>query len=231
MLDDDDRTVKGREATNLRRQDFLLLAMLAAASTPASGQTEAPPTDSAPQSRTSPAYGANCTCFPALRPPPTGHGPLANTSRGRQIYEVDGPRAPGEEGALATNNNQLIADYSDPILKPHAAAAVKKHGEIELSGHGAPTSGNQCFPEPVPYIFWNFAILVLQQPNQITILYDEDHQVRRVRMNESHPAQVTPSWYGDSVGHYEGDTLVHPVPLRSSAMITLHRFRREPVRG
>jgi hypothetical protein len=27
-------------------------------------------------------------------------------------------------------------------------------------------------------------------------------------MNEPHPARVTPSWYGDSVGHYEGDTLV-----------------------
>ena len=29
-----------------------------------------------------------------------------------------------------------------------------------------------------------------------------------VRMNQPHPAQVKPSWYGDSVGHYEGDTLV-----------------------
>jgi len=29
-----------------------------------------------------------------------------------------------------------------------------------------------------------------------------------VRLNEPHPAQVMPSWYGDSVGHYEGDTLV-----------------------
>ena len=28
------------------------------------------------------------------------------------------------------------------------------------------------------------------------------------RRNQPHPAQVTPSWYGDSVGHYEGDTLV-----------------------
>jgi hypothetical protein len=27
-------------------------------------------------------------------------------------------------------------------------------------------------------------------------------------MNQPHPAQLTPSWYGDSVGHYEGDTLV-----------------------
>jgi hypothetical protein len=51
-------------------------------------------------------------------------------------------------------------------------------------------------------------VQLLQQPDKITMLYDEDHEVRRVRMNEPHPEQVTPSWYGDSVGHYEGDTLV-----------------------
>ena len=49
---------------------------------------------------------------------------------------------------------------------------------------------------------------LLQQPDKITIVYDYDHQVRHVRMNEPHPAPVMPSWYGDSVGHYEGDTLV-----------------------
>jgi hypothetical protein len=60
----------------------------------------------------------------------------------------------------------------------------------------------------VPYVFWNFGLQMLQQPNQITMLYFHDHEVRRVRMNASHPAHVAPSWYGDSVGHYEGDTLV-----------------------
>ncbi len=49
---------------------------------------------------------------------------------------------------------------------------------------------------------------MLQEPRQITILYEQDHEVRRVRMNQPHPAKLTPSWYGDSVGHYEGDTLV-----------------------
>jgi hypothetical protein len=43
---------------------------------------------------------------------------------------------------------------------------------------------------------------------QITILYDYNYDIRHVRMNEPHPARLTPSWYGDSVGHYEGDTLV-----------------------
>jgi hypothetical protein len=35
-----------------------------------------------------------------------------------------------------------------------------------------------------------------------------DHQVRTVRMNQPHAAKQEPSYYGDSVGHYEGDTLV-----------------------
>jgi len=60
----------------------------------------------------------------------------------------------------------------------------------------------------VPYIFFQIGVQLLQQPDKITILYLRDHEVRRVRMNESHPAHVTPSWYGDSIGHYEGDTLV-----------------------
>jgi hypothetical protein len=53
--------------------------------------------------------------------------------------------------------------------------------------------------------YWNADV---PEADQITILYIWDHEVRHVRMNEPHPAQVTPSSYGDSVGHYEGDTLV-----------------------
>jgi hypothetical protein len=49
---------------------------------------------------------------------------------------------------------------------------------------------------------------MLQKPQEILIIYRGDHQVRHVRMNQTHPARITPSWYGDSVGHYEGDTLV-----------------------
>jgi hypothetical protein len=49
---------------------------------------------------------------------------------------------------------------------------------------------------------------ILQQPDKITILYYTGHQVRRVRMNQPHPQHATASWYGDSVGHYERDTLV-----------------------
>jgi len=58
------------------------------------------------------------------------------------------------------------------------------------------------------FCFSSGAIQILQQPDKVAILYTYDHQIRHVRLNQSHPAHVTPTWYGDSVGHYEGDTLV-----------------------
>jgi hypothetical protein len=127
-----------------------------------------------------------------LEPTPSGPGPVTNRSRRNGVSDI----------------YQFVGDYTNPILKPWAAEALKKLGEISLSGVTYPTPGNQCWPEPLPFIFRNFGMQILQQPHQITILYSDNHEVRRVRLNQPHPAQVTPSWYGDSVGHYEGDTLL-----------------------
>jgi hypothetical protein len=106
------------------------------------------------------------------------------------------------------NGLRLVGDYKNPILKPEAAEIVKKHGAIGLKGEGDPTPRNQCWPGGVPFAFPSGTTQLIQQPDQVIILYGYDHQVRHVRLNQSHPAQVTPSWYGDSVGHYEGDALV-----------------------
>jgi len=41
------------------------------------------------------------------------------------------------------------------------------------------------------------------------MLYDQDHGVRRIYMDgRGHPANLTPTWMGHSIGHYDGDTLV-----------------------
>jgi hypothetical protein len=92
-------------------------------------------------------------------------------------------------------------------LQPWAAAVVKRFGEISLAGITFSNPSNQCWPFPMPFIYKQFLMQMIQQPDKITMLYNGD-QVRRVRLNEPHPSPLTPSWYGDSVGHYEGDTLV-----------------------
>jgi hypothetical protein len=121
---------------------------------------------------------------------------------------VNKSRVRGGANDGVSNFREFVGDYANPILKPAAAQVVKKHGEISLNGETYPTPSNQCWPEPLPYIFWNPGMQMLQQPRQITVLYDYGYQVRHVRVNEPHPAQVAPSWYGDSVAHYEGDVLV-----------------------
>jgi hypothetical protein len=197
-------TDREREFGMHRQRDCFVLVILAtAAAEPALGQAVTPPpgpASSAAQNTVSIPDFSGIWAHPSLagfEPPASGPGPVLNKSR---------MRAGPQKGRGA--NNQFVGDYTNPILKPQAAEVVKKHGEIELAGAAAPTPSNQCWPEPLPYIFWNFGMQMLQQSDKITILYDEDHEFRQVRLNQSHPAQVTPSWYGDSVGHYEGETLV-----------------------
>jgi hypothetical protein len=86
---------------------------------------------------------------------------------------------------------------------------VKRFGEMSLAGVTFPNPSNQCWPSPTPFIYKLSNISLLQQADRITIAYGGyNNEVRRIRLNEPHRSPVKPSWYGDSVGHYEGDTLV-----------------------
>ena len=135
-------------------------------------------------------WGRNSLDFEA---PASGPGPVFNLAR----------RPNG-----APDINTLVGDYNNPILKPNAAEQLKRKGEDSLHGIVFADPHNACWPDPVPFVLYNFQIQILQQPNEVVILYMEDHEVRHVRMNARHPATVTPSFTGDSVGHYEGDALV-----------------------
>jgi hypothetical protein len=137
--------------------------------------------------------------FPAFEPPLSGPGPVLNKSRQRQVFDADGRPLPAATAPLVSSPTQLVGDYTNPILKPWAAEIVKQNGELELKGVGALTASNQCWPPGVPYILADIGMQMLQQSDEIVILYF-GNQTRHVRMNQPHPARVTPSWYGDSVG-------------------------------
>ena len=150
-----------------------------------------------------PAFAAETTSIPDLsgiwgrwfnfEPPSSGPGPVVS-----KLRRPDG-----------TIIHSVVGDFANPILRPHAAEIVRKNGELELSGIVIPNPHNQCRPEPTPFVLnIQLGMQIIQQKDEVTLLYLSDHQVRHVRMNVSHSDHPTPTWQGESVGHYEGDTLV-----------------------
>ena len=143
----------------------------------------------------------------------SGAGPVRNLSRvsieaAPTLAPYNGAATAGASPNGVSNVSELVGDFANPILKPEAAEVVKQHGVVSKQNLPYPTPANQCWPGGVPFVFWNIGMQMLQQKDKVTILYANDYAVRHVYMNRTHPQHVTPSWYGDSVGHYEGDTLV-----------------------
>jgi hypothetical protein len=196
----------------LRRHDFVSFVLWAAATAAlpqAASSAEGPAGTGAHDAVSAPDFSGIWTKpYLGWELPLSGPVPVTNKVRRRQIFDIDGRPWPAATAPLVNTASQLIGDYSNPILKPAAAQELKRRGESELHGMPNASARNQCWPEGVPAIFRDMTIAMLPQPDKITILYDYDHEVRRVRMNQQHPVQVMPTWYGDSVGHYEGDTLV-----------------------
>jgi len=133
---------------------------------------------------------------------------VRNTLEFEEPASGPGPIQTKMRKADGTPIGEKVGDYTNPILQPWAADRVKALGESALTGAVFPDPENQCLPWSLPNILRYMQIKVLQQPDEITIVYARSDQVRHVRMNGSHPATITPSSYGDSIGHYEGDTLV-----------------------
>jgi hypothetical protein len=105
-----------------------------------------------------------------------------------------------------------IADLTNPNLKPWVKEAMKKDNDEVLAGKIAFTPSQSCMPSGVPGFlglggnqnpYW-----FLQTPKEVWIMRAADSQVRRIYLDMPHSASPAPSWYGESVGHYEGDALV-----------------------
>jgi hypothetical protein len=178
----------GKSAMSMARQGFRLGLLVCAAVLPAAFAAAAG-ADDVPDF--SGRWGRNAFNFEPLPGQPLPVDNIKRTPTGQQ------------------DNNQLVGDDKNPILKPHAAEIVRQKGEISRSGNAFPDPSNQCYPYQPPFaLSMQLGLVILQEKDQITFLYNQDDQVRRVRLNSTHPAKVTPTWMGDSIGRYEGDTLV-----------------------
>lgn len=118
------------------------------------------------------------------------------------------PSGPGPVTNKTHSFYMRMGDDENPILRPSAAEALRKAGAMSRKGENFPTPSNQCWPMSPPLIWHSMEVEILQQKDVVTILHPFDQYVRRVRIGGKHPDHVTSSWFGDSIGHYEGDTLV-----------------------
>ena len=118
------------------------------------------------------------------------------------------PDKPGQ--APLSCRNPRVADLSNPILMPWVKEELRKFNEGGLAGKPQWTPIARCRPASVPGVMLlrRNPVYIAQTAKKVTFLYESDHQVRHIYMDVPHSAHVTPSWYGESVGHYEGDTLV-----------------------
>ena len=119
------------------------------------------------------------------------------------------------DGAIVRGYQQYVLDFgkTDSPMTPWAAAkykiaSAKYHGNDPNTVLSDPTF--QCFPPGVPRIYlYNFPVQIVQIPGQVLMLFEYDHFVRRIYTDgRPHDTEQGPLWMGDSIGKWEGDTLV-----------------------
>jgi hypothetical protein len=139
------------------------------------------------------------------RDPPagSGHGPIKQDPAHPFHGNLDGP------GQVTIR----LGNVKDPVLKPWAAAQMLASNEEAITGKRAVpfTAQGRCYPGGVPgqLLYPAEPFYFIQTPRQVWMIWQRDHMVRRVFLTDKHSGDVKPSWFGESIGHYEnGDTLV-----------------------
>ena len=121
--------------------------------------------------------------------------PLAAVARGAAAERAAFFRPnTGTAWWMIENGLDAPGPYDDPEIRPLA--------ERCLLGFGS-TSGPPMLP-----VLYNNLKKIVQTDDHVMILVEMVHDARIVRMNQEHAPSEIRSWLGDSVGRWEGDTLV-----------------------
>jgi len=135
--------------------------------------------------------------------PPSGPGPVRRDPAHPRVTNDD-LRARGAQPTFA------MGDVNSPILQPWARDVIKTRNELVLSGKPAFPAQASCWPAGVPHflLYPVQPVYFVQTPKEVVMTWQADHQIRHVYLTDKHSPNLKPSWYGESIGQYEGDTLV-----------------------
>src|SRR6202049_2415148 len=115
-----------------------------------------------------------------------------------------------EAGVTGQQPTQRISDIGNPNLKQWAKDVMKKDNDEVLAGKFAFTARSSCKAAGVPGfdLLLGGALFIVQSRSEVTMIFSGNAETRHILLDAPHTANPKPSWYGESVGHYEGDTLV-----------------------
>jgi hypothetical protein len=129
--------------------------------------------------------------------------------RGSELARVDGQK-----------RTSLIVDPPDGKVPPITAEgrqrntammrAFNKYDSVKdrpLSERCLMSFGSSSGPPMMP-VMYNNNYQIVQTPDTVTILVEMVHDARIIRINGTHAPASVKQWLGDSIGHWEGDTLV-----------------------
>ena len=119
--------------------------------------------------------------------------------------------APGEPRRLGGiwQMVRFSLSIADAPLLPDAKQLYDGQRTAMKDGQILYTAWTSCRPGAVSSMVMGMnSMIVLEGEHDITLSFEEPRMTRRIRMNAEHPADLKPSYLGDSVGHWEGDTLV-----------------------
>jgi hypothetical protein len=155
-------------------------------------------------------------------PPGVGRGPIRQDPAHPFHGNLDGP------GQVMPD----IGDVKDPVLKPWAARQMHDSNEEVLSGkRGLPfVAQSTCHPGGVPGQLLTPAepFYFIQTPKTVWMIWQRDHMVRRIFMTDKHSEHIKPSWFGESIGHYEADGTLVIDTIGLSARLSYLDWYRTP---
>ena len=111
---------------------------------------------------------------------------------------------PAAPAVLSASDSQAAPEKAP--YQPWAAAKVLE----SYKNRGVDDPAAHCLPPGIPRtsLLGLYPTQIVQTPQLIVILYEDMHQHRVIPLNAKHPDDILPAYMGDSVGHWEGDTLV-----------------------
>lgn len=153
---------------------------------------------------------AQDSASPEALPPPMGSLPLQELKGG----PVEPPSTdPRNFAGVWTPAQGLFGTYppQNPTLPltPETQKRVQRYLDMSAGGRHVATPHLACRPTGVQGMtFLKFPVVVVQTPEKIFFLMQEDRDVYQVFLNRGHPVDLKPSYNGDAVGRWEGNTLV-----------------------